>query len=411
MANEEHLAILRQGVEVWNEWRHDQSYFRPDLSGADLKNVNLSMFDLEDAILTGADLTDANMTGANLEHAGLGHARLVGTNMTDAFCYGAGFRGSNVDGANFSKADFIYSSLEGVDLTQVELTGACFAEACLDKANLTGKYLDLNFRSASLENAILTGCVLHRSDFSLANLKYCDFSGASFYETILVGSDLSGSDLSQAKLSGAILGDVDLSCCKGLQSCTHQGPSTIDHRTLQRSGSLPINFLRGVGLTDNLIEYMPSLLNQPIQMYSCFLSYSSRDQEFAERLHADLQNKGVRCWFAPHDMPIGAKILDTIDEAIRLRDKLLLILSEDAIASDWVEDEVTKAYAEERRRGQTVLFPIRLDDAVLSTEEAWAVKLRDGRHIGDFTRWKDHDAYTRALERLLRDLQMPRENS
>ena len=47
----------------------------------------------------------------------------------------------------------------------------------------------------------------------------------------------------------------------------------------------------------------------------------------ADRLHADLQNKGVRCWFAPHDLPIGAKTWDAIDEAIRLRDKLLLILS------------------------------------------------------------------------------------
>ena len=67
------------------------------------------------------------------------------------------------------------------------------------------------------------------------------------------------------------------------------------------------DFLRGVGLPDNLIDYLPSLLNQPIQFYSCFISYSSKDQEFADRLHADLQNKGVRCWFAPHDMPIGAK--------------------------------------------------------------------------------------------------------
>ena len=88
-------------------------------------------------------------------------------------------------------------------------------------------------------------------------------------------------------------------------------------------------FLRGVGLPDNLIDYLPSLLNQPIQFYSCFISYSSKDQAFAERLHADLQAKGVRCWFAPHDMPIGAKILDAIDEAIRLRDKVLLILSEE----------------------------------------------------------------------------------
>ena len=98
---------------------------------------------------------------------------------------------------------------------------------------------------------------------------------------------------------------------------------------------------------------------------------------FADRLYADLQNKGVRCWFAPHDLPIGAKTWDAIDQAIRLRDKLLLILSKSSIASEWVEDEVNKAYAEERSRKEVVLFPIRIDDGVMSTAEPWAVKLRD----------------------------------
>jgi len=131
----------------------------------------------------------------------------------------------------------------------------------------------------------------------------------------------------------------------------------------------------------------------------------SKDQDFADRIHADLQNKGVRCWFAPHDMPIGGKILDEIDDAIRLRDKVLLILSEHSIRSDWVEDEVSKAFAEERTRGQTVLFPVRLDDAVMDTSEAWAGKLSDQRHIGDFRHWKDHDGYRQSFERVLRDLE------
>jgi hypothetical protein len=161
-----------------------------------------------------------------------------------------------------------------------------------------------------------------------------------------------------------------------------------------------------VGLPDNLIEYLPPLLNQAIQFYSCFISYSSKDDDFARRLHADLQDKGVRCWFAPHDMKIGAKILDTLDEAIRLRDKVLLVLSEASIVSDWVEDEVTKAFDEERQRGTVVLFPVRLDDAVFETKEAWAAKLRANRNIGDFRAWKDHDAYPTALERVLRDLQV-----
>ena len=128
-----------------------------------------------------------------------------------------------------------------------------------------------------------------------------------------------------------------------------------------------------------------------------------KDQEFADRLYADLQNKGVRCWFAPHDMRIGKKILDEIDAAIRLRDRVLLILSEHSINSDWVEDEVTAGFEEERKRGEEVLFPVRLDEMVMNTKEAWASKLR-ARLIGDFTRWKDHDAYKKSFERVVRDL-------
>lgn len=54
----------------------------------------------------------------------------------------------------------------------------------------------------------------------------------------------------------------------------------------------------------------------------------------------------------------------------------------------------------------TVLLPIRIDNAVFTTSQAWAAKLRDSRHIGDFRRWKDHDAYKQQFDRLLRDLKV-----
>jgi hypothetical protein len=207
-----------------------------------------------------------------------------------------------------------------------------------------------------------------------------------------------------ANLLWTVFGGIDLTSVIGLETCRHHGPSFIDHITLGRSGPLPLSFLRGVGLSDRLIEYLPSLLSQAIESYSCFISYSTKDQVFAERLHADLQNKGVRCWFAPHDLPIGAKTWDAIDEAIKSRDKLLLILSKNSINSDWVEDEVQKAFAEERDRKQLVLFPVRIDGTVMETAEPWARKLRDQRNIGDFQNWKDHDAYKRSFERVLHDL-------
>jgi len=105
------------------------------------------------------------------------------------------------------------------------------------------------------------------------------------------------------------------------------------------SGKISEIFLRGAGVPDVLIEYLLSLTNQPIRYYSCFISYSSKDETFAQRLHADLQEKGVRCWFAPEDMKIGDKVRSTIDQSIRVHDKLLVILSENSMPSNWVEDE------------------------------------------------------------------------
>ena len=83
---------------------------------------------------------------------------------------------------------------------------------------------------------------------------------------------------------------------------------------------------------------------------------------------------------------------------------MLLILTEKSIVSPWVEEEVEKALGRERRDKKLILFPIRLDDAVMETDVAWAASLHLIRHIGDFRKWKNHDQYQKAFERLMRDL-------
>jgi len=108
----------------------------------------------------------------------------------------------------------------------------------------------------------------------------------------------------------------------------------------------------------------------PIQYHSLFISYSSTDEMLARRLYSDLQAHGVRCWFAPEDLKIGTKFRQRINEAIHQQDKLLLLLSEQSIASTWVESEVEAALDKEDREQREVLFPIRLDDAVMQTSQA-----------------------------------------
>jgi hypothetical protein len=201
--------------------------------------------------------------------------------------------------------------------------------------------------------------------------------------------------------------NVDLSECRGLEFVKHDGPSSIDIDTIYRSnGNIPEIFLRGAGVPEAFMVNMKALVAamSPIEFYSCFISYSSKDQEFAERLHADLRNKNVRCWFAPEDLKIGDMLRPSFDEAIRVHDKLMVLLSKNSVSSPWVEKEVETAFEKERDEKRTVLFPIRLDDTVMETNEAWAADIRRTRHIGDFRDWKHHDSYKKAFERLLRDL-------
>jgi len=278
-------------------------------------------------------------------------------------------------------------------------------------------------KDADFSGANLTGANLLFADFRRSLLSSTNFSGTELAGADLTGADcfganfsrstLSGADFTGALLEGTVFGDVDLSDVEGLENVLHEGPCTVGIDTIYRSkGKIPESFLRGTGVPDDFITYAKSLITNPIEFYSCFISYSTKDQEFADRLHADLQSKGVRCWFARHDAKGGRKLHEQIDEAIRLHDKLLLILSPHSIESEWVKTEIAKARRREVRDRRRVLFPIRL--APFETLRDWECFDADtGKHsareireyfIPDFSNWKDHDSFQKAFQRLLNDL-------
>jgi uncharacterized protein YjbI with pentapeptide repeats len=386
MEDEKQLEILKQGVDVWNSWRSKSPDVKiepieANLPGANLPRANLREAHLREANLWGADLIGADLSEADLTRATLRGADLRGANLLEAKLRGANLWEANLWQANLSDADLFRANLWGADLSGANLSGA----------NLSG--------------ANLTGADLTRATLSTHRLGKTIFSDAHFGETII--------------------GDTDLSDSIGLEKTEHAGPSTIGGDAIRESkGKIPIEFLRGCGLSDLEIESAklaaPGLdpeqvtqityeiyrlyCDQPIQFYSCFISYNSNDQKFAQRLHDDLQNKGVRCWFAPEDLKIGDEFRRTIGQQIRVRDKLLIILSENSIQSEWVGDEVEKAFAEEKEQGALKLFPVRLDGAVLEAKDDWAEKIRLRRHIGDFSGWRGGAKYKNAFERLLKDL-------
>ena len=168
------------------------------------------------------------------------------------------------------------------------------------------------------------------------------------------------------------------------------------------------------GVPEDFITDLPSLIGtmQPIQYQSCFISDRSQDEEFARRLHEKMRGEKLRVWFAPEDMQGGQKLIEQIDRAIQVNDRLLLVLSEHSLNSEWVQTEIRKARQAELREQRQKLFPIRLVsiDRIrdwscfdADTGKDLAVELRED-HIPDFSNWKTHDPFESAFADLLRDL-------
>jgi hypothetical protein len=362
VANPDHIEIIRKGVAEWNQWRINNDILSPDLSEAKLQRANLS---------------DSGLFRANLSGVNLGGVDLVGADLS----------GANLRGANLSDAD-----LSGANLADTEL----------------------NF--ATLKNAALRAANLRHADLSQANLIRANLIEANLSEVELIETNLSDSDLKHAKFSWAnfgktILGNSNLHGAKGLGDCRHRGPSVIDYRTLAQSGPLPLSFLRGCGLPEIFIEYLPSLQSQGIEFYSCFISYSHHDKAFARRLHDTLQGRGIRCWLDEKQLRGGDDILDHVDRGIRLWDKVLLCCSKNSLTSGWVETELDKALDKEqtlrKERGEKVyaLIPLDLDGYLLNGWQSSRASIVKQRLAIDFNGWAEsHTKCEEKIEEVVRAL-------
>lgn len=305
-------------------------------------------------------------------------------------------------------------SFDRHDFEENELSGRIINNAYFSGSEIT----DHSTVNAAFQKCIFVGCdfsgAILASGFSDSffidvNFSNAEFVDVSFRNCLFSNCNFDGSTSEELAFFHNSFVRTKISTIEGLETVLFYDRQSLDFETIRLSWPLGNNFLRQCGLADNLIDYLPSLMNQPIQFYSCFISYADKNREFVDRLYNDMQGAGVRVWYAPEDLKTGDKLHPTFDHAIRLHDKLLIILSEQSLASPWVEDEVNRALAKERERKRKgddspVLFPIMIDDAVMDSQESWATYIKENRHIGDFRQWKDHDSYRTAFDRLMRDL-------
>ena len=199
MANEEQLAILRQGVEVWNKWRQENPAERIDLSDAELGESKLSGVNLNQARLRKTDLYKADLSGADLSRTNLRKANLFQTNLTGSNLNKASLKQANLGGANLGKASLIEANL-----SDAELRGANLGNADLGKANLYQARISFaSLRGANLSEANLTSANLNRADLTGADLRR-----ATLTQATLIGASVDAAKVSESKVYGVNVWDL-----------------------------------------------------------------------------------------------------------------------------------------------------------------------------------------------------------
>lgn len=383
MANPKHFRQIKLGVESWNRWRELDRDASIDLSRADLSGIDLE----------GADLDNANLFAADLRRTNLKRASFVRSNLSSAF----------LADANLEEANLNQTILDQADMSGTSCFNSRFTMASLRNTTLQGA----NLRQASLMEVDLTGADLDKADLSFSFL----------LRARLINTYIGNANFYSATVGWTKFVDIDLSDAQNLESILHQGPSNIDLDTIYDLQEISLdgeNFLKGCGVPHELLAYIKSMNQNPIEFCSCFISYSHQDEDFAQRLHERMTAAKIRVWYAPEDMKGGEKLHEQIDHAIQIHEKLLLVLSEHSLKSEWVMTEIRKARKTELKTKVRKLFPIRLVDYELirdwscfdsDTGKDLAIEVRE-YFIPDFRDWLDESSFELAFTKLLQDLQL-----
>jgi uncharacterized protein YjbI with pentapeptide repeats len=198
MANNNHLARLKKGVNAWNAWRERNPEVSPNLSKANLSGADLIEADLSSANLSGAKLRRAKLFGADLRRANLSGAHLRDADLGETILWEADLSYADLNGASLPKADLNRAELKEADLSGAKLLQADLFSANLNKANLKGAILrrahlsNADFSEADLREAQLYQVNVRGANFNRADLRGADLQAATVLDTNFSGADLTG---------------------------------------------------------------------------------------------------------------------------------------------------------------------------------------------------------------------------
>ena len=96
--------------------------------------------------------------------------------------------------------------------------------------------------------------------------------------------------------------------------------------------------------------------------FDVFLSHAHANAEHVVKLDAWLRRAGLKVWYDGRNLAPGKQVYSELHEAIPTCRNLIVVLSEESVASAWVKDEVDAAGTHQKKHPRFGLIPIRLDE-------------------------------------------------
>ena len=92
--------------------------------------------------------------------------------------------------------------------------------------------------------------------------------------------------------------------------------------------------------------------------HDVFISYSTKNTEFAEAVCGKLEDNGIECWIAPRNIKTGTNYAEEIMDGLNTAKMIVLIFSKDAQESEYVNNEIDTAFSNNQH-----IVSLKVDDS------------------------------------------------
>lgn len=376
------------------------------------------------------DIEFINCNFINCDFDGIWGFYLIYTKCT---FYKCGFRYSRYNHIEFSwdELKFVKCQFRNVEWDEAGLANIEFDNCLLVNLKINGVYPN--------DNVIFYNCEIEGSHFEYINyssdekeietdeefydlgFEKCTITDTMFNSVDLRNSIFYNTILYKCAFLECRLGSKTIEVDMKLEKACY---ASLDFQTILKSEPIGQSVLKqyfnitpGINLKETI-----STMTSEIQFYTVFISYSLKDQLFANRLNETLVKKGIRTFLWEKDAPAGKSLEEIMSTGIHKHQRVLFIASENSIKSKACQFELSEARRKQEALWETVFFPIHIDSYLFSVQkrDIRPVSLADEYweniqelkrvHSIDFSRFNaemiNQDEFEDAVSKLIKDLKI-----